>query len=84
MSGRAGENVSVVTVDDVAQAIRIADGDHTMGAAALAEVAIKALRSLPVEQRMEAMGMVALEVVDDDGETLDVWFERGDETDGGY
>lgn len=49
-----------------------------------AQVAIDALRSLPVEQRMAAMGMVAIEVVADDGETVDVWIERGDETDGGY
>lgn len=42
------------------------------------------LLALPTAERMEAMGMVAIEVVADDGEALDVWIERGDETDGGY
>lgn len=37
------------------------------------------LRSLPVEERMKAMGMVAIEVVADDGETADVWIERGND-----
>lgn len=33
----------MLVVDEIAQAIRQADGDHTMGAAQLAEVAIDAV-----------------------------------------
>jgi hypothetical protein len=53
-----GEGHRVDLVDYVAQAMRMADGDHTMGTGALAEVAVDAML------RWGARGLVGDEAVD--------------------
>lgn len=70
---RDGGKVTVdkSAVDDIAQAIRTADGDHTMGAGALAEVVVDAMAEWLNEQATAYVQHI-LDEIDRDPESREV------------